>query len=119
MQLNQPWDAIIIGGGIAGTSAAIYLARARRRVLVIDNGKSLAQWASDVENYLGFPDGIAGEDLLARGREQAKRFGTEFAEDFIEELRRAPSGMFQAVGKHEVLEARRVLLATGIYHLPP
>ena len=119
MQPNQPWDAIIIGGGIAGLSAAIYLARAKRRTLVIDNGKSLATWATDVENYLGFPHGIAGEDLLSRGRKQARHFGAEFTEDYIEELRHAPSNLFHAIGQHEMYEARRVLLATGIYHLPP
>src|SRR5688572_13618080 len=116
---NQPWDAVIIGGGIAGLSAALYVARAKRRALVIDNGKSLAKWAADVENYLGFPKGIAGDELLSLGHKQAKHFGAEFAEDFIEELRQAPSKLFQAVGQHEVYEARRVLLATGLYHLPP
>jgi thioredoxin reductase (NADPH) len=119
MQPSQPWDAVIIGGGIAGLSAAIYVARAKRRALVIDNGKSLAKWAVDVENYLGFPKGIAGEELLSLGRKQAKHFGAEFAEDYIEELRHATSNLFQAVGQHEVYEARRVLLATGLYHLPP
>ena len=116
---TQPWDTIIIGGGIAGLSAAIYLARAKRRTLVIDNGKSLAKWATDVENYLGFPKGIAGEELLSLGGKQARHFGAEFVEDLIGELRHAPSNVFQAVGQQEVYEARRVLLATGIYHLPP
>ncbi len=119
MGQSQPWDAIVIGGGIAGLSAAIYLARAKRQTLVIDNRKSLANWATDVENYLGFPHGIAGEDLLARGRKQAGHYGAEFADDYIEELRRAPSNIFHVIGQHEVYEARRVLLATGIYHLPP
>ena len=119
MQQDQPWDAIIIGGGVAGLSAAIYLARAKRRTLVIDNGKSLAKWAKDVENYLGFPNGIAGEDLLARGGKQARHYGAEFVDDSIAELRHAPSDVFHALGQHKVYEARRVLLATGIYHLPP
>ncbi len=119
MEQSQPWDAIVIGGGIAGVSASIYLARAQRRVLVIDNGKSLALWATDVENYFGFPHGISGEDLLGRGRKQAKHFGAEFTEDLIGELRHDPSHVFHAIGQHKVYEARRVLLATGIYHLPP
>jgi thioredoxin reductase (NADPH) len=119
MERSKPWDAIIIGGGLAGLSAAIYLARARRETLVIDGGKSLAEWVPDVENYLGFPRGIAGEELLTRGRKQAQKYGAEFVDDSIEELRHAPRNVFQAVGKQEVYESRRVLLATGICHLPP
>ena len=119
MQRSKPWDAVIIGGGIAGLSAAIYLARAKREILGIDAGKSLARWVPDIENYLGFPQGIAGEDLLLRGHEQAMHYGAEFVEDSVEELRRAPNNVFQAVGGKQVYEARRVLLATGIYHLPP
>jgi thioredoxin reductase (NADPH) len=119
MERNQPWDAVIIGGGLAGLSAAIYLARARRSTLVIDDGKSLAQWEPHVENYLGFPKGIAGEELLERGRRQARHYGAEFAEDHVEELRHGPSDIFHAVSAREMFAARRVLLATGLYHLPP
>jgi thioredoxin reductase (NADPH) len=119
MQRSKPWDAIIIGGGIAGLSAAIYLARAQRETLIIDAGRSLAQWEPDVQNYLGFPEGVSGEDLLARGRKQAQRYGAEFCGDFVEELRRAPNNIFQTVGGGSVHEARRVLLATGIFHVPP
>ncbi len=119
MERTKPWDAVIIGGGIAGLSAAIYLARAQRETLVIDAGKSLARWEPDVQNYLGFPHGISGEELLARGKEQAEHYGAKFAEDFIKDLRRGPDNIFQAMGQQSVYEARRVLLATGVYHLPP
>lgn len=119
MQRSKPWDAVIIGGGISGLSAAIYLARAKRETLIIDSGKSLARWVPDVENYLGFPSGIEGKELLALGHKQAAHYGAEFVEDTVEELRRAPNNVFQAVGREHVYEARRVLLATGVYHLPP
>jgi thioredoxin reductase (NADPH) len=119
MERNKPWDAIVIGGGIAGLSAAIYLARAQRETLVIDSGKSLARWVPDVENYLGFPQGISGDELLARGRQQAEHYGAYFLEDVIDELRHAPRQIFQTVGQHDVYESRRVLLATGVYHVPP
>ena len=119
MQRSKPWDAIVIGGGIAGLSAAIYLARAKRDTLVIDDGKSMARWEPDVENYLGFPTGIAGEELLGRGHEQAQHYGAQFAGDFVEELRRASHNVFEIVGRRQVYEARRVLLATGVFHLPP
>jgi len=64
------WEAAIVGGGIAGLSAAIYLGRAQREALVIDAGKSLAIWEPEVQNYLGFPDGISGAELLRRGRKR-------------------------------------------------
>jgi thioredoxin reductase (NADPH) len=118
-QRTKPWDAVIVGGGIAGLSAAIYLGRAKREVLVIDNGKSLARWEPDVENYLGFPDGISGTDLLSRGHEQAENYHAQFVEDTVAELRRAPQNVFHVVGEHGIYEARRALLATGVYHLPP
>jgi thioredoxin reductase (NADPH) len=119
MERTKLWDAMIIGGGLAGLSAAIYLARARRETIVIDGGKSLARWEPHVQNYLGFQQGIAGDELLARGREQARHYGAQFVNDFIEELRHAPRALFHAVGQEGTYEARRVLLATGVYHLPP
>jgi thioredoxin reductase (NADPH) len=119
MQRHKPWDALIIGGGIAGLSAAIYLARAKREVLIVDEGKSLARWEPHVQNYLGFPEGIAGNELLDYGRKQATQFGAQFAEDHIHELHHASHDIFRAIGRHGPYEARRALLATGIYHLPP
>jgi thioredoxin reductase (NADPH) len=116
---TRPWDTVIVGGGIAGLSAAIYLARAERDVLVLDSGKSMARWVPDVENYLGFPNGVGGHELLSRGREQAENFGAQFADDTVNELRHGPSSVFHLLGSPKVYEARRVLLATGIFHLPP
>src|SRR3954463_5230935 len=80
-------EVIIVGGGIGGLSAAIYLGRAERDTLVIDSGKSMARWEPDVENYLGFPEGIAGGELLQRGREQAGRYGSRFVDDEISRAR--------------------------------
>ena len=68
-------DALIIGGGPAGLTAAIYLARYHRRIIVVDEGNSRVKWIPRSHNHAGFPDGIAGEDLLHRMREQAERYG--------------------------------------------
>src|SRR3954470_22873682 len=76
-------EIMIIGGGLAGLSAAIYLGRAKYQAVVIDRGKSMARWEPDVQNYLGFPDGIAGEELLRSGRQQAGRYGIRFSNDCI------------------------------------
>ena len=50
----KTWEVIIVGGGVAGLSAAVYLGRAQRETLVIDSGKSMAKWEPDIRNYQGF-----------------------------------------------------------------
>jgi thioredoxin reductase (NADPH) len=111
-------EVIVIGGGIAGLSAAIYLGRAQRDTLVVDSGHSMAKWEPIVENYLGFAEGVSGEDLLKNGRKQAEKHDVRFAEDTIEAIDRE-EGIFVVRGKRETYRAKRVVLATGIFHLPP
>jgi thioredoxin reductase (NADPH) len=111
-------DVIIVGGGIAGLSAAIYLGRAKRNTLVIDSGKSMARWEPDVQNYLGFPDGISGDELLCRARRQARRYRVKFVRDEIISARSNPRH-FRLRGRKSNYSCRRLLLATGIFHIPP
>jgi thioredoxin reductase (NADPH) len=111
-------EVIVVGGGIAGLSAAIYLGRAQRDVIVIDSGHSMAKWEPAVENYLGFPEGVAGEELLRHGRQQAQRFDVRFVRDEITGVTRKRSG-FTVRGKRKTYRTNRLLLATGIFHLPP
>lgn len=70
----RDWDAVVIGGGVAGLSAAQMLGRARRRTLVIDGGSPRNRFASHVHGVLGH-DGVAPEDLLARGRAEVRSYG--------------------------------------------
>jgi thioredoxin reductase (NADPH) len=116
--MNTSTEVIIVGGGIAGLSAAIYLARAKRKTLVIDTGKSMARWEPDVQNFLGFPRGISGAELLHRGREQARRYQVKFARDEIASAT-ARNGRFFLRGAKGSYTCRRLLLATGIFHVPP
>src|SRR3979409_1186833 len=109
---------IVVGGGIAGLSAAIYLGRAQRDTLVIDSGHSMAKWEPSVENYLGFPKGVNGEDLLKNGWKQAQRYEAEFVEDEIVDLANEPE-VFVLSGKNATYRCRSLLLATGIFHIPP
>ena len=64
-------DCLIIGGGPAGLTAAIYLARFHLDILVVDGGKSRAAWIPCTRNHAGYPDGISGKELLQRMRDQA------------------------------------------------
>jgi thioredoxin reductase (NADPH) len=118
MKSSRRAEVIIIGGGIAGLSAAIYLGRAKRDTLVIDNGKSMARWEPDVQNYLGFPDGISGNELLRRARAQARRYRVKFVGDEILAAR-SDGARFQLRGRKNNYLCRRLLLATGIFHVPP
>src|SRR5689334_8916408 len=111
-------EVIVVGGGIAGLSASIYLARAQRDTLVIDSGHSMAKWEPKVENFLGFPKGVDGADLLKNGRRQAERYGAEFVDDKIEKVGRDENG-FSLKGKDATYHTKRLLLATGIFHIPP
>src|SRR4051812_3453260 len=111
-------EVIVVGGGIAGLSAAICLGRAQRDVLVIDSGHSMAKWEPVVQNYLGFPNGVGGEELLKNGCTQARRYGARFVRDEIKTVS-ARKSFFVLEGKRKTYRARRLLVATGIFHLPP
>jgi thioredoxin reductase (NADPH) len=111
-------NVIIIGGGLAGLSAAIYLGRSQCDTLLMESGHSMAVWEPDVQNYLGFPNGISGSALLERGRAQVTRFGVEIIHDEVKNLAKE-GDFFRMEGTTGHCYAKRVLLATGLTHLPP
>lgn len=99
-------------------SAAIYLGRAQRDTLVIDAGRSMAKWEPSVENYLGFPNGVDGADLLKLGRQQAEKHQVSFAQDEVTQVARVEEG-FALTGRKGTYRCERLLLAPGIFHIPP
>ena len=117
MQHQNP-EVVIIGGGLAGLSAALYLGRACRKPVLIHSGHSMAKWEPDVQNYLGFPNGIDGSELLKRGIKQAGKFQVEIVHDDIRSLQLNERG-FELFGESHRYRAQRVLIATGLTHLPP
>src|SRR4051794_39202227 len=111
-------DCIIIGGGPAGLTAAIYLARFHLSIRLFDCGSSRAALIPCTHNHAGYPDGISGKDLLARMLEQAQKYGAvrELAE--VTGLRVLGEGFAVRVGEREY-GARSVLLATGVVNHRP
>src|SRR5437588_9706726 len=90
--LPVSWECLIIGGGPAGLTAAIYLARYRRRVVLADAGNSRAAAIPESHNHPGFA-GISGRELLDRLRRQAQRYGVEIRQFKIDTLEK-PVGDF-------------------------
>jgi thioredoxin reductase (NADPH) len=117
---EQPLDCLVIGGGPAGLTAAIYLARFHMRILVVDGGKSRAGWIPCTQNVSGFPDGIAGTELLERMRAQACNYGAKIESEFVTKLERdEASGLLTATWGSGCAIARKVLLATGVSNRRP
>ncbi|QNM83099.1 NAD(P)/FAD-dependent oxidoreductase [Sphingomonas sabuli] len=118
--MDKPRDCLIIGGGPAGLTAAIYLARFHLNILVVDAGKSRAKWIPCTHNHAGFPDGITGEELLDRMRTQAQKYGAKIINDRVTKLERDDdSGLFTATWGSGTQQARMVLLATGVTNRRP
>jgi thioredoxin reductase (NADPH) len=117
---DKPLDCLIVGGGPAGLTAAIYLARFHLDILVVDGGKSRASSIPCTRNVSGFPDGIRGTDLLQRMREQACKYGAKIQTEFVTKLERdVETGLFTATWGSGCRQARTVLLATGVSNRRP
>jgi thioredoxin reductase (NADPH) len=109
------FDSLIIGGGPAGLSAAVYLGRSLRSVAVFDcPAPGRSDWVQRNYNYLGFPEGITARELSDRGRQQAERFGAVFIEELVTSLIQRADGLFEARSDQTTLCGRTVVLATGV-----
>jgi thioredoxin reductase (NADPH) len=107
-------EVIIIGGGPAGYTAALYSARANLKPLVIEgfNWGGQLMITSDVENYPGYADGVLGPEMMRDFRAQAERFGAEFLTDDVTSVDFSERPFKVSVGDDEYL-AESVIVATG------
>src|SRR5205823_14841114 len=112
--MSDVHDVIVIGGGPAGYTAALYAARANLRPLVIEGFRWGGQLmiTSDVENYPGYPDGIMGPEMMAEFRRQAERFGTDFVTDDVTRVDFSERP-FRVWIEDEEYRACSVIVATG------
>ena len=105
------YDAVMIGSGPAGLSAALYTSRANLKTLVIGKDRGALEKADRIENYFGMAEPISGCELVENTKAQAKNLGVELAEDEIFHV--SWNGHFILEGKNGTYEALAVLLATG------
>src|SRR5438094_2677263 len=114
MTENGVRELIIIGGGPAGYTAALYAARADLNPLVIEgfNWGGQLMITSDVENYPGFVEGIMGPELMASFRSQAERFGADYVTDDVTRVDFSEQPLRVWVGDDEY-QAKAVIVATG------
>ena len=116
---DEAVDVLIVGAGPAGVAAAVYAGSEGLRALVVEDvaigGQAGA--SSRIENYMGFPTGISGADLVWRGAVQAMKFGTRFAMPLrVERLERSEDGFCATFGNGQRVRSRTVVVATGVQY---
>ena len=107
------YDVIIVGAGPAGISAGLYAKRANLDVLILYYGEAELEKAHKIDNYYGFEDGIAGEDLYNIGISQAKKLGIEVLEREILSIEINKNLQFEAKTMDEIFESKSIIIAAG------
>ncbi|MBA2652206.1 MAG: NAD(P)/FAD-dependent oxidoreductase [Tatlockia sp.] len=111
-------DCVVVGGGPAGLTAATYLARFRRNVVIFDTYHSRALKIPCSRNYPCFPQGIAGKEILQKLRRQLYLYKVPIIREAVEHLKLNSNG-FQVTTKNRVINTKNVLLATGVEDIEP
>ena len=108
-------NVVIVGSGVAGISAAVYAARADLEPLVLEGSEPGGQLTltTEVENYLGFPEGIGGMELIQRGKVQAERFGATFVHGTVEDATLDGHPFELDLSSGDVIRTRALIVATG------
>jgi thioredoxin reductase len=110
----DPYDVIVVGGSFAGLSATMQLARARRRVLLVDAGRHRNRFAATSHGFLG-QDGVAPSEIMRQGLTQLARYPTvDFVHAEALEASRKGTGLAISLADGTGIGARRLILATGV-----
>ncbi len=116
--MEEKYDVVVIGGGPAGLSAAIYTSRADFDTLILDELDKLIERVKSIDNYFGFPEGVSGKELLDRGRKQAERFGTDIKNDRALIIKNEGENYLIKTADRSYL-TKSLILAPGIQHKKP
>ena len=112
-------DTVVVGGGVAGLSAALFLGRAGRSVIVYDAGHPRIRAVERVREFLGF-DGLSPDDMLSRASQEVLRYGVAIRSEVVERIHPRADGLFDICSPQGMVTARTVVLATGLTdELPP
>lgn len=105
-------DVAVVGAGIAGLSAGLFLGRAGRSTIIYDGGRPRIFAVDKVREFVGF-DGLSPANILQHAREEALKYGAEIRNELVERIDARTDGLFEVQGVEKVL-ARTVVLATGL-----
>jgi thioredoxin reductase (NADPH) len=108
----EEFDVVIVGGGMAGLSAGVFLGRAGVHTCLLDGTESSLRRVERVNNYIGFPDGVGGTELLERSREQAARFGVRVSDESVSSIAPEAPGFVVKTGT-SAFGCRFVILASN------
>lgn len=124
-RLDHTYDAIVVGGGVSGLSAALYLQRYRLSCLVIEKGRGRSFWMQDLRNYLGLPADTPGRSMLQQGQEHLLSLNGDYLPGFVEQVQDQGDtfAVTVKVGKKDsvypVFRAKYLVAASGVIdHLP-
>ncbi|SEA03983.1 Thioredoxin reductase [Thalassobacillus cyri] len=110
----KKYEAVIVGGGIAGLQAAIQLGRYEHETLVIDSDRGRSNLCRCYHNLLGWPEGVSGKELRTIGKQQAERLGVNFLQDTVSDVRKEGRDFLVSTNEHNNLITSCILLATGV-----
>jgi thioredoxin reductase len=116
--MQPEFDALIVGGGVAGLSAALMLGRSRRSVAVVDSGLPRNRTSAHLHGYLG-SEGVGPGELLARGRREVTECGVRLVEGRVVELAGSIGGFTARLERGDPITARRVVVAAGLTDVLP
>ncbi|MBF2080429.1 MAG: NAD(P)/FAD-dependent oxidoreductase [Synechococcales cyanobacterium T60_A2020_003] len=125
LRLDTVYDAIVVGGGMGGLSAAIYLARYGLKCLVIEKGRGRSLWMQDLRNYLGFDPDTPGRDILRHGVNQAINWGADYLNGYVEDVTDDGEtfSVRVKVGKKEsiypIFRSKYLIAASGVIDVLP
>jgi len=116
---STEYEVIVVGGGPAGMTAALYSTRLGHRTAVVSRGGGRAAMMQEVHNLLGVREETSGAEFLGIGREQLEEYGCDFYQDLVSSCSREEEGLIRLSGSNDDYDAEIVILATGFNDVRP